>query len=83
MVDVDPQTDDPFPMQKRSSYFFPSATVDQSGSYVCHVHDSIQDQRNSASINITVLGRGSSPAHRPSSACRPPADAAGLFIILL
>lgn len=59
MVDVLPETNDLFRQQEtRSSYFFPSATVAQSGNYVCNVHDVVQGQRTSASINITVLEQG-------------------------
>uniref|UniRef100_A0A8C3A017 receptor protein-tyrosine kinase n=1 Tax=Cyclopterus lumpus TaxID=8103 RepID=A0A8C3A017_CYCLU len=45
-------------MTMRSCLIFPSATVAHSGHYICHVHESIQDQRASASVNITVLERG-------------------------
>lgn len=43
-------------MNMRSCLIFPSATVAQSGNYICYVHETVQDQRASASINITVLG---------------------------
>lgn len=47
----------------RSSLLFPHATVAHSGTYVCHVFDSIQGQTAYASINITVLGE--TGAHTP------------------
>ncbi|XP_068450441.1 platelet-derived growth factor receptor beta [Clinocottus analis] len=58
VVDVEPLTDFLPVMNMRSCLIFPRATVAHSGQYVCHVHESIQDQRASASVNITVLERG-------------------------
>lgn len=40
----------------RSCLVFPHATVAHSGTYVCHAHESTQDQKAFASVNITVLG---------------------------
>ncbi|XP_041845675.1 platelet-derived growth factor receptor beta-like [Melanotaenia boesemani] len=45
-------------MSMRSCLIFPSATVAHSGSYVCHVHEGVQDQNASASVSITVLEQG-------------------------
>ncbi|XP_039975631.1 platelet-derived growth factor receptor beta isoform X2 [Xiphias gladius] len=45
-------------MSMRSCLIFPRATVAHSGNYVCHVHEGVQDQTASASVNITVLERG-------------------------
>uniref|UniRef100_H2T1W6 Platelet-derived growth factor receptor beta n=2 Tax=Takifugu rubripes TaxID=31033 RepID=H2T1W6_TAKRU len=42
----------------RSCLVFPHATVAHSGTYVCHAHESTQDQKAFASVNITVLERG-------------------------
>ncbi|XP_041653057.1 platelet-derived growth factor receptor beta [Cheilinus undulatus] len=42
----------------RSCLIFPQTTVAHSGNYICHVHESVQDQTASASINITVLEQG-------------------------
>ncbi|TNN64766.1 Platelet-derived growth factor receptor beta [Liparis tanakae] len=58
VVDVEPQTDFLPLMTMRSCLIFPSATVAHSGHYVCHVDESTQDQRASASVDITVLERG-------------------------
>ncbi|XP_056295842.1 platelet-derived growth factor receptor beta [Pseudoliparis swirei] len=58
VVDVEPLTDFLPLMTMRSCLIFPSATVAHSGHYVCHVEESTQDQRASASIDITVLERG-------------------------
>ncbi|XP_054453535.1 platelet-derived growth factor receptor beta isoform X2 [Anoplopoma fimbria] len=58
VVKVDPLTEFLPVMYMRSCLIFPQATVAHSGNYVCHVHESIQDQKASASINITVLERG-------------------------
>uniref|UniRef100_A0A3Q4AID1 receptor protein-tyrosine kinase n=2 Tax=Mola mola TaxID=94237 RepID=A0A3Q4AID1_MOLML len=53
-----PLTDVLSTMSMRSCLIFPRATVAQSGNYICHVHESVQDQKASASVNITVLERG-------------------------
>ncbi|XP_074503661.1 platelet-derived growth factor receptor beta isoform X2 [Sebastes fasciatus] len=58
VVEVEPLTDVLSAMHMRSCLIFPRATVAHSGSYVCHVHESVQDQMASASVNITVLERG-------------------------
>ncbi|KAK9518020.1 hypothetical protein VZT92_023349 [Zoarces viviparus] len=58
VVEVEPLTDFLPVMNMRSCLIFPEATLAHSGSYVCHVHESIQDQKASASVNITVLERG-------------------------
>ncbi|XP_059202331.1 platelet-derived growth factor receptor beta [Centropristis striata] len=54
----EPLTEFPSPMSMRSCLFFPNTTVAHSGNYVCHVHESVEDQTASASVNITVLERG-------------------------
>ncbi|XP_068570767.1 platelet-derived growth factor receptor beta [Cebidichthys violaceus] len=58
VIEVEPLTDFLPVMHMRSCLIFPEATLAHSGSYVCHVHESIQDQKASASVNITVLERG-------------------------
>lgn len=42
----------------RSCLIYPHAWSAQSGNFVCNVHEGVQDQKASASINITVLERG-------------------------
>ncbi|XP_035765342.1 platelet-derived growth factor receptor beta [Neolamprologus brichardi] len=54
----EPLTDVLSPTSMRSCLVFSQATVDHSGKYVCHVHEGIQDQSASASVNITVLENG-------------------------
>ncbi|XP_019937957.2 platelet-derived growth factor receptor beta [Paralichthys olivaceus] len=58
LIEVEPHTDILSATNMRSCLIFSRATVAHSGNYVCHAHDTIQDQRDSASINITVLERG-------------------------
>uniref|UniRef100_UPI0037E75E15 platelet-derived growth factor receptor beta n=1 Tax=Semicossyphus pulcher TaxID=241346 RepID=UPI0037E75E15 len=58
VIEVEPLTDVLPAMNMRSCLFFPQATVAHSGNYVCHVHEGVQDQTASASVNITVLERG-------------------------
>lgn len=55
-IDVEPLTDVISSMNMRSCLMFPRATVAHSGNYICHVHEGVQDQTASASVNITVLG---------------------------
>ncbi|XP_061901939.1 platelet-derived growth factor receptor beta isoform X1 [Entelurus aequoreus] len=57
-ADVEPLTDVLSAMSMRSCLIFPHATLAHSGSYVCQVHEGVQDQTASASVNITVLERG-------------------------
>lgn len=57
-VEVEPLTDVLSAMNMRSCLIFPQATVAHSGKYVCHVHEGVQDQTASASVNITVLENG-------------------------
>uniref|UniRef100_A0A3B4AYB0 receptor protein-tyrosine kinase n=1 Tax=Periophthalmus magnuspinnatus TaxID=409849 RepID=A0A3B4AYB0_9GOBI len=45
-------------MIMRSCLIFPQVSVIHSGNYRCHVHEGVQDQTASASINITVLDHG-------------------------
>nr|XP_046261799.1 platelet-derived growth factor receptor beta [Scatophagus argus]XP_046261800.1 platelet-derived growth factor receptor beta [Scatophagus argus] len=45
-------------MNMRSSLIYPRAMVAHSGNYICHVHEGVQDQTASASVNITVLELG-------------------------
>uniref|UniRef100_A0A7N8XWM8 receptor protein-tyrosine kinase n=1 Tax=Mastacembelus armatus TaxID=205130 RepID=A0A7N8XWM8_9TELE len=57
----------------RSYLIFPHATVAHSGNYVCHVHENVQDQTASASINITVLEQGFvdvKPTHQQNISAR-------------
>lgn len=56
LIEVDPLTDILSVTNMRSCLIFPAATVAHSGTYVCHVHEGIQDQTASASVKITVLG---------------------------
>ncbi|XP_078145117.1 platelet-derived growth factor receptor beta [Centroberyx gerrardi] len=56
--DVEPLTDVLSAISMRSCLIFPRATLAHSGTYVCHVHEGVQDQSASANINITVLERG-------------------------
>ena len=56
LIDVEPLTDVLSATNMRSCLIFSRATVAHSGNYVCHVHEGMQDQRDSASVNITVLG---------------------------
>ncbi|GAA6235240.1 platelet-derived growth factor receptor beta [Lates japonicus] len=58
VIEVEPLTDVISSMNMRSCLMFPRATVAHSGNYVCHVHEGVQDQTASASVNITVLERG-------------------------
>nr|XP_057919429.1 platelet-derived growth factor receptor beta [Doryrhamphus excisus] len=57
-ADVEPLTDFLSSMNMRSCLIFPRATLAHSGNYVCQVHEGVQDQTASASVNITVLERG-------------------------
>ncbi|CAN9514948.1 unnamed protein product [Ophioblennius macclurei] len=57
-VNVEPLTDVLSAMNMRSCLIFPEATAAHSGEYVCHVHEGVQDQTASASVNITVLENG-------------------------
>uniref|UniRef100_A0A672J313 receptor protein-tyrosine kinase n=1 Tax=Salarias fasciatus TaxID=181472 RepID=A0A672J313_SALFA len=56
--EVEPLTDVLSAMNMRSCLIFPLATVAHSGKYVCRVHEGVQDQTASASVNITVLENG-------------------------
>uniref|UniRef100_A0A8C5DK09 receptor protein-tyrosine kinase n=1 Tax=Gouania willdenowi TaxID=441366 RepID=A0A8C5DK09_GOUWI len=58
LVEVEPLTDVLSAMNMRSCLIFPRTTVAHSGKYVCQVHEGVQDQTASASINITVLEHG-------------------------
>ncbi|KAM9357184.1 platelet-derived growth factor receptor beta [Symphorus nematophorus] len=58
VVEVEPLTDVLSSMNMRSCLIFPHATVAHSGKYICNVHEGVQDQTASASVNITVLERG-------------------------
>ncbi|XP_051514404.1 platelet-derived growth factor receptor beta-like [Myxocyprinus asiaticus] len=58
MWNIEPLTDMLSSMSMRSFLNITAVTLASSGEYVCHVHESVQDQRSSASINITVLERG-------------------------
>ncbi|XP_043112979.1 platelet-derived growth factor receptor beta [Puntigrus tetrazona] len=56
--DVEPLTDVLSSMSMRSCLNITDVTLARSGQYVCHVHEGVEDQRASASINITVLEKG-------------------------
>uniref|UniRef100_A0A8C1ZSS8 receptor protein-tyrosine kinase n=1 Tax=Cyprinus carpio TaxID=7962 RepID=A0A8C1ZSS8_CYPCA len=56
--DIEPLTDILSSMSMRSCLNITDVSVDRSGQYVCHVHEGVQNQRASASINITVLEKG-------------------------
>ncbi|XP_062249319.1 platelet-derived growth factor receptor beta isoform X1 [Platichthys flesus] len=58
LIEVEPLTDVLSSTNMRSCLIFSRATVAHSGNYVCHVHEGMQEQRDSASVNITVLERG-------------------------
>ncbi|KAM8908972.1 platelet-derived growth factor receptor beta isoform 3-T4 [Spinachia spinachia] len=58
LVEVEPLTEILPGTIMRSCLIFPRATLAHAGAYFCHVHESIQDQTASASVNITVLERG-------------------------
>uniref|UniRef100_A0A3Q1ETU5 receptor protein-tyrosine kinase n=1 Tax=Acanthochromis polyacanthus TaxID=80966 RepID=A0A3Q1ETU5_9TELE len=53
-----PVTEDLSSTSMRSCLIYPPARLAQGGNFVCNVHEGIQDQTASASINITVLERG-------------------------
>ncbi|XP_058653526.1 platelet-derived growth factor receptor beta isoform X2 [Onychostoma macrolepis] len=56
--DIEPLTDVLSSMSMRSCLNITDVSLARSGQYVCHVHEGVQDQRASASINITVLEKG-------------------------
>ncbi|XP_021336701.1 platelet-derived growth factor receptor beta isoform X1 [Danio rerio] len=58
MGGIEPLTDVLSSMSMRSCLNITDVSLDRSGQYVCHVHEGVQDQRASASINITVLEKG-------------------------
>ncbi|XP_061691843.1 platelet-derived growth factor receptor beta [Syngnathoides biaculeatus] len=68
-ADVEPLTDILSAMNMRSCLIFPRATLGHSGNYVCHVHESVRGQTDSASVNITVLEQGF-VAIQPAEDCR-------------
>ncbi|KAG7465192.1 hypothetical protein MATL_G00173670 [Megalops atlanticus] len=55
---IEPLTDVLSATSMRSCLIIPNATVDNSGEYLCHVHESVQDQRASDAIFIRVLDQG-------------------------
>uniref|UniRef100_A0A8C8HHL0 receptor protein-tyrosine kinase n=1 Tax=Oncorhynchus tshawytscha TaxID=74940 RepID=A0A8C8HHL0_ONCTS len=55
---IEPLTDILLSQSMRSCLTVSKATLANTGQYVCHVHESVQDQRATANINITVLERG-------------------------
>uniref|UniRef100_A0A9J8BPL3 receptor protein-tyrosine kinase n=1 Tax=Cyprinus carpio carpio TaxID=630221 RepID=A0A9J8BPL3_CYPCA len=56
--DIEPLTDILSSMSMRSFLNITDVSVDRSGQYVCYVQEGVQNQRASASINITVLEKG-------------------------
>ncbi|XP_033829496.1 platelet-derived growth factor receptor beta [Periophthalmus magnuspinnatus] len=58
LTEVGHQTEVLSSMIMRSCLIFPQVSVIHSGNYRCHVHEGVQDQTASASINITVLDHG-------------------------
>ncbi|KAM6924264.1 platelet-derived growth factor receptor beta [Xenentodon cancila] len=55
---VEPLTDVLSATSMRSFLIYSQAKVAQSGNYVCHLHEGVQDQISYASVNITVLEHG-------------------------
>lgn len=55
---IEPLTDYLSSTSMRSCLIYPHAWLAQGGNFVCNVHEGVQDQTASASINITVLERG-------------------------
>lgn len=55
---IEPLTDVLSAMSMRSCLIIPSASLADSGQYVCHVHEGVQDQRAFSTVNITVLEQG-------------------------
>uniref|UniRef100_A0A8C7KVE9 receptor protein-tyrosine kinase n=1 Tax=Oncorhynchus kisutch TaxID=8019 RepID=A0A8C7KVE9_ONCKI len=55
---IEPLTDILSSQSMRSCLTVSKATLANTGQYVCHVHESVQDQRATANVNITVLERG-------------------------
>uniref|UniRef100_A0AAQ5Y6V7 receptor protein-tyrosine kinase n=1 Tax=Amphiprion ocellaris TaxID=80972 RepID=A0AAQ5Y6V7_AMPOC len=55
---IEPLTDYLSSTSMRSCLIYPRAWLAQGGNFVCNVHEGVQDQTASASINITVLERG-------------------------
>ncbi|XP_050983515.1 platelet-derived growth factor receptor beta [Labeo rohita] len=56
--DIEPLTDVLSSMSMRSCLNITDVSLARSGLYVCHVHEGVEDQKASASINITVLEKG-------------------------
>ncbi|XP_073676069.1 platelet-derived growth factor receptor beta [Garra rufa] len=56
--DIEPLTDVLSSMSMRSCLNITDVSLARSGQYVCHVHEGVQDQKASASIDITVLEKG-------------------------
>ena len=57
MTSIEPLTDVLSPVSMRSCLFIPRALLAHGGPYVCHVHEGVQDQSATATVNITVLGK--------------------------
>ncbi|XP_029021293.1 platelet-derived growth factor receptor beta [Betta splendens] len=57
-INIEPQTDNVANLNMLSSLMFPFTTAAHSGIYICDVHESVEDHRASASVNITVLEHG-------------------------
>ncbi|XP_046882615.1 platelet-derived growth factor receptor beta isoform X2 [Hypomesus transpacificus] len=58
VTSIEPLTDVLSPVSMRSCLFIPRALLAHGGPYVCHVHEGVQDQSATATVNITVLERG-------------------------
>uniref|UniRef100_A0A8C1PAC5 receptor protein-tyrosine kinase n=1 Tax=Cyprinus carpio TaxID=7962 RepID=A0A8C1PAC5_CYPCA len=56
--DIEPFTDIPSSRSMRSYLSITDVSLARSGQYVCNVYEGVQNQKASASINITVLEKG-------------------------
>lgn len=55
-MNIEPLTEVLSNMNMRSCLIFPYTTVAHSGSYICHVHESVIGHTSSANVSIHVLG---------------------------
>ncbi|XP_041710466.1 platelet-derived growth factor receptor beta-like isoform X1 [Coregonus clupeaformis] len=55
---IEPLTDVLSSQRMRSCLIVSKATLANTGQYVCHVHEGVQDQSATANVNITVLEQG-------------------------
>ncbi|XP_026213814.1 platelet-derived growth factor receptor beta [Anabas testudineus] len=66
-MNIEPLTEVLSNMNMRSCLIFPYTTVAHSGSYICHVHESVIGHTSSANVSIRVLEQGfvhTRPAHQ-------------------